>query len=133
MLGGRTMARRAAVVALGLGLLVTSSGCRSGWLSRCGSNSGSMANTGCRVSDPCFDSGGYGVPVSGPTGATPGMLIPGGSVPLVPGGGAVPPPNELPPPGLIPPQSIPAAPPTAAPPGTFGAGEASRSGQPTRK
>lgn len=129
------MARRVAMLALGAGLLVASSGCRLPWFNRC---SGTGSGTGCGSgsvarTDSCFDPS-AGMMVSGPTGGMPGTLIPSAGVPLLPGsGGLGPPPNELPPPERIPPTSVPSqpnAPRSPAGPGELGTGDGSKIARP---
>ncbi|HUR54087.1 MAG TPA: hypothetical protein VMZ71_08140 [Gemmataceae bacterium] len=122
------------ILALGASLLVAS-GCRHPGFNRGGSGTGSGSSTGCKTTDSCFDPS-PGRVVSGPTGVAPGTLIPGASVPLIPGpGGMGSPSNELPlPSGLdrIPPTSVPATPnaPRSPAPGEFGSGDGSRIAKP---
>ena len=105
------MLRRLAILSLAAGLLTISTGCRS----RCGQSHGWFSSNS--RSAPCGTVAGCdpatGIPVSGPPGVGPAMVIPSSSRP-----------DELPYPGpgmLIPPTGIPYAPPTVAP-GDQGAG-----------
>jgi hypothetical protein len=113
------MIRTKPVLALMCGLAIAAAGCRN-----CGDRCGWFASRAC---DPCRQVGRTvpanacfdpvtGVPVSSSDPGTPGMLIPGSGVPVLPGPAG--PPSELPMPQpneLIPRPGVPLAPPAAAP------------------
>lgn len=121
------------------GLAILTAGCRN-----CGDRCGWFASRSC---DPCRQVGRSipadacvdpvtGIPVSNVPGefGSPGMLVPGSGVPLLPGPTG--PSTELPMPqpnGLIPPPGIPFAPPSVAPgDGTMGTLPAPKFGVPVK-
>lgn len=121
------MVRRLSVVGLAAALLTVAVGCRSS----CSSGSGLFTSSGngsnCRLvgsgkPTPIYYESTPGVPVSGPVGSAPGMVVPGYGQPA-------PRADELPypqPNGMIPPAGVPFAPPVPAPgdmSGTSGAGK----------